>query len=299
LGGMPIEKVASKIDDSATVELSISYEMIGDAGRTWAITPGGRFSKDYPGVRELAVALAELGNRALIYDRPNCGESDVCFIGSTESAMQADVLAAVIRQLDLGPTVIIGGSGGARVSLLTAARHRDIASGLAVWMISGGVYGLMHVGLGYCAESITAAWNHGMQAVVDLPETAMGNWREVLTRNPSNRRRILDQDPKGFIATMERWLMAYCPCGDDLVPGLPDSGARALDTPALVFRSGASDAAHTRQTSERVAELLPRARLVEPPWKDTEWIDSQIGRRFVNWPMLAPILHTWATDTLS
>jgi pimeloyl-ACP methyl ester carboxylesterase len=295
---VPKTKVNTKVDGLESVELSISYEVIGDSGRTWAITPGGRFSKDYPGVRELAVALADLGNRALIYDRPNTGESDVCLVGSTESAMQADVLAALVSQLDLAPAVIIGGSGGARVSLLTAARHPDVASGLSVWMISGGVYGLMHVGVGYCASSIVAAWNGGMQAVVGLPVTEHGNWSEVLERNPSNRQRLLDQDPKEFIATMERWLLAYCPCGDDLVPGLPDKIARAMDVPAMVFHSGASDAAHTRRTSERVAELLPNARLVEPPWEDTEWLDSNIGRRFVNWPRLAPILHQWANEAI-
>jgi pimeloyl-ACP methyl ester carboxylesterase len=55
---------------------SIAYEVIGD-GRPWVITPGGRFSKDSPGVRELAAALAERGNRVLVWDRPNCGASDV------------------------------------------------------------------------------------------------------------------------------------------------------------------------------------------------------------------------------
>ena len=50
--------------------LSIAYEVVGE-GRPWVLTPGGRFSKDYPGVRELAVALAEQGNRVLIWDRPN------------------------------------------------------------------------------------------------------------------------------------------------------------------------------------------------------------------------------------
>src|SRR5207245_6704974 len=104
--------------------LSISYEVIGD-GRPWVITPGGRFSKDSPGVRELAAALAERGNRVLIWDRPNCGASDVCFTGPSESAMQADVLAGLLERLDMAPAVIAGGSGGSRVSLLTAARHRD------------------------------------------------------------------------------------------------------------------------------------------------------------------------------
>src|SRR5580693_4432673 len=98
----------------------VSYEIIGDQGRPWAITPGGRFSKDSPGVRELAVALAERGNRVLIWDRPNCGASDVRFTGSSESAMQADVLAHLLRELGMTGAVIAGGSGGSRVSLLTA-----------------------------------------------------------------------------------------------------------------------------------------------------------------------------------
>src|SRR4051794_38932105 len=177
--------------------LTISYEVIGE-GRPWTITPGGRFSKDSPGVRELAQALAATGNQVLIWDRPNCGESDVCFTGDSESAMQADTLAALLRHLDMTPAIITGGSGGSRVSLLTAARHPDVAAGVAMWWISGGVYGLMVLGTHYCGGSIAAAWNGGMQAVADLDE-----WAEVQQRNPRNRQLLLDQDPKQFIATME------------------------------------------------------------------------------------------------
>jgi pimeloyl-ACP methyl ester carboxylesterase len=90
--------------------LSISYEVFGN-GQPWAITPGGRFSKDSPGVRELAQALAERGNRVLIWDRPNTGESDVCFDGSSESAMQADTLAGLLVELDMTPAVIAGARG--------------------------------------------------------------------------------------------------------------------------------------------------------------------------------------------
>ena len=49
-------------------------------------------------MRQLADALADQGNRVLIWDRPNCGESDVCFEGSSESAMQADALAGAARR---------------------------------------------------------------------------------------------------------------------------------------------------------------------------------------------------------
>src|SRR5580704_18552123 len=103
-------------------EVAIEYEVVGE-GRPWVITPGGRFTKDSPGVRQLAAALAEQGNRVLIWDRPNCGASDVCFEGSSESAVQADALVGLLEHLEMTPAIIAGGSGGARVSLLAAARH--------------------------------------------------------------------------------------------------------------------------------------------------------------------------------
>ena len=196
------------------------------------------------------------------------------------------------------PAVMIGGSGGARVSLLTASRHPIITRGLAVWMMSGGIFGLLNVGTGYCSASIEAVWNGGMEAVVAIPETTQGNWQEQMRRNPANREKILAQDPRVFRETMQRWLTAYCPCAD-LVPGVPEEQARAMDRPALVFRSGESDPYHTRETSEALAKLLPSAQLVEPPWGDREWIDSKIGYRFVNWPRLAPHLHKWAVATFS
>ena len=273
--------------------VSLAYEVIGE-GRPWVITPGGRFSKDEPGVRELAAALAEQGNRVLVWDRPNCGESDVCFEGSSESAMQADALAGLLEHVGMAPAVIAGGSGGARVSLLTASRHRSVASGLALWWISGGVYGLLVLATHYCGGSLAAAWTEGMESVADLPE-----WAESLARNPSNRPRFLDQDSGTFVETMERWMATYCPRDDEHVPGLPDADARALDLPALVFRSGASDANHTRATSEALAELLPKATLAEPPWGDREWIERGLARAargegiFSRWPLLAPQLLEW------
>lgn len=284
---------------TAMVEgLHISYELVGE-GRPWVLTPGGRFSLDSPGVRELAEALARHGNEVVIWDRPNTGSSDVCFTGSSESAMQADVCAGLLRHLDLAPAVIAGGSGGARVSLLTAARHRDVTAALAIWWLSGGVQGLISLGDHYCSGSIVAAWTGGMEAVAALPE-----WAEVLERNPSNRQRFLDQDPAEFIATFERWMLAYCPCDGLLVPGLDDADVRALDVPVLVFRSGASDAYHTRETSEQIARLLPDAELTEPPWGDREWVERSAAAAngeglFARWPLLAPVLQAFVERRLA
>ncbi|OHV49078.1 alpha/beta hydrolase [Pseudofrankia sp. BMG5.36] len=284
----------------ATVDgLSISYEIVGSGdGQAWAVTPGGRYSKDTPGIRELATALAEgTGGRALIWDRPNTGASDVCFTGESESQMQADALGGLIRQLGLGPTVIAGGSGGSRVSMLTAARHRDIAAGLAIWWISGGVYGLMSLGVHYCSGSFVAAWNGGMEAVAALPE-----WAEVIEGNPGNRQRILDQDRQTFMAALERWMAVYCPDDTALVPGLSDEEAAKLDLPTLVLRSGESDIHHRRETSEKIAAALPNAVLREPPWGDTEWADRHTPEAvkeglFARWPLLAPQLLDWYRKT--
>ncbi|HEX4775444.1 MAG TPA: alpha/beta hydrolase [Acidimicrobiia bacterium] len=278
----------------ATVDIdgtTIAYEIVGDGGPPWVITPGGRFSKDVPGIRDLAEAIAAHGQRVIIWDRPNTGASDVCFDGDSESAMQADKLAGLLRSLDLAPAVVVGGSGGARVSLLTATRHPDVVSKLAMLWISGGVYGLMLLGVHYCGESIRVAWRNGMEAVVELPE-----WAEVLERNPGNRARFLALDPGEFVATLERWMLVYCPDERATVPGVTDDELARLDVPTLVFRSGTRDPHHTRATSERVAALIPGAQLVEPPWGDDEWNERGDAARegrgalFERWPLLAPQL---------
>ncbi|MGE0880300.1 MAG: alpha/beta fold hydrolase [Acidimicrobiia bacterium] len=289
--------------------LDIAYDVIGSGGQPWIITPGGRFSKDYPGIRTMAEALAAEGQTAIIWDRPNCGESSVCFDGSSESRMQADTEAQLLRQLGLGPAIVVGGSGGARVSLLTAGHHPDVVRGLGVWWMSGGTFGLMSLAMTYGGPSLAAAWREGIETVPGLAE-----WKEVTTRNPANVDRILKQDRKTFIATMERWMQAYFPRDDELVPGIKDADVRAMNVPTLVFRSGESDAHHTRETSERLAALVPGARLVEPPWGDREWIERGAAAAagggsgptgtttpgsslFDRWYLLVPQLVEWARGT--
>jgi pimeloyl-ACP methyl ester carboxylesterase len=282
----------------ATIEVDgtlIAYEIVGDSGPPWVVTPGGRFSKDVPGIRELAQTLAAAGKRVVIWDRPNCGASDVCFDGASESAMQADALAGLLRAIDCAPAVVFGGSGGSRVSLLTAVRHPDVVSQLAMVWISGGTYGLLTLAVHYCGESVRAAWQDGMEGVVALPE-----WAEVLERNPRNRDRFLALDPREFIATLERWMLVYCPSPDSTVPGLVDEQLRVLTVPTLIFRSGESDPHHTRATSEMLHTLIPSSQLVEPPWPDDEWKQRGIAARegtgalFECWPLLAPQLLEFA-----
>jgi pimeloyl-ACP methyl ester carboxylesterase len=269
--------------------LDIAYELHGD-GPPVAITPGGRFSMDTNGVRDLALAMAEGGMKALIWDRPNTGASDVCFDGDFESNLHADTLAGLIRELGLGKTSIIGGSAGSRVSLLTVRRHPDVAHRLAVWWITGGFFGLLSLANHYCGGLWRAVQAGGMEAVVALPEM-----QETISKNPGNRDRLLAIDPKEFAATMERWGPHFLQPEDAPVPGFTAADFARIQVPTLIFRSSATDLAHPRRTTEWVHELIPGSRLVEPPFSEDEWneqsaayLASGVNNLFVNWPKLAP-----------
>ena len=270
--------------------LGIEYELFGpkDAPAI-VLTPGGRFAKDSPGLPELARVLAAGGRRVLLWDRPNCGASDISFEGKSESDLQARTLIELIRALELGPTAVAAGSGGSRVSLIAAARDPEAVSHLIVWWISGGALSLISLAAYYCVGSAIAASRGGMAAVADSP-----GWAEQIQRNPKNRDILLAQDPERFIETMERWALAYMPNEASPVPGMsPESFAR-LRMPVLIYRSGKSDLSHTRRTSEWVHELIPHSELREPPWPDDEW-NNRSGYamkhgsgHFAGWPALAP-----------
>src|ERR1700722_10349342 len=272
--------------------LGIEYELVGpkDAPAI-ALTPGGRFAKDSPGLPELAQALAAGGRRVLLWDRPNCGASDISFAAESESALQARTLIELIRALELGPTALAAGSGGSRVSLIAAAREPEAVSHLIVWWISGGALSLISLAAYYCVNSAIAASRGGMAAVAELP-----GWSEQIERNPKNRDILLAQDPQRFIETMERWALAYMPSKTSPVPGMPPESFARLRMPVLVYRSGKSDLSHTRRTSEWVHELIPHSELREPPWPDDEW-NNRSGHaakhgsgHFAGWPALAPAI---------
>lgn len=269
--------------------IAIDYDLIGPRGApAIALTPGGRFARDSAGLPELADALAADGRRVLLWDRPNCGASDISFAGDSESELHAHTLTELIRALELGPTALAAGSAGSRTSLIAASRDPEVVSHLILWWISGGPIGLLSLAYYYCCESAIAASIGGMAAVAELPA-----WAEQIERNPANRDILLAHDPQQFIGIMERWAMVYIPSPDSPVPGMSAEHFRALTMPTLIYRSGESDLSHTRQTSEWVHQLIPHAILREPPWPDEEWNNrlmqsmKQSGDLFSGWPALA------------
>ena len=271
----------------------IEYELHGkDGDLAVALTPGGRFTMDVPGLREFAGELVKGGRQVLIYDRPNCGYSDVCLEGESESENQAERLAGLIRHLGLGPTVIAGGSGGARVSMLAASRNPDICSHLAMWWISGDPIGLMQLATYYCGEAASLASKGGMEAVMEAT-----SWAENFQKNPVARETVRTMDPDRFISVMQKWASAYVPSDISPVPGMKPIDFARLTMPTLVFKSHKSDISHTETTSLWVHRLIPHSKLVIPPWRDDEW-NYQSGETaagkghslFTSWPKLAPVI---------
>ena len=268
--------------------LGIEYELLGDpAAPPVAVTPGGRFSKDAAGIRELGEALAAEGKRVLLWDRPNCGASDLCFEGESESKLQAQVLCGLIEALDLGPTALAGGSSGSRVSMLAAAHRPELVSHLVLWWISGGISGLLMLASYYCCESAVAASMGGMERVAAMPI-----WAEQIERNPRSRAFILGQDPNDFIARMEKWAATYIPSEGSPLPSTSAEDLARLTMPVMIFRGSPTDLFHPAWVCELVHRHIPGSQLVDPPWPDDVFARRMLDGSglFADCPQLAPAI---------
>lgn len=247
---------------------TIQYEVLGAAsGESVVLTPGGR--QDMESVRPLAERLAETGRyRVIIYDRRNCGASDVIIAGDKpEHDIWADDIAELLRQLDAAPAWVGGSSAGARASLLTAVRHSDVVKGLLLWWITGGTAAAEQLGEQYYDQFIRAAEQDDMAGVL-----ATAFFAERAAQNPANRQRLLDMTPETFIAVMRGWRTAFH--DRTVVLGLTDDEIRGIHVPVVIVPG--NDAIHPTPVAEYLHQLLPQSVLHPHPWADTEmvWRDS-------------------------
>jgi len=245
---------------------NVVYEILGSSGDLIVLTPGGRFSKDVPGLRPLAEALVDGGYRVLLWDRPNCGKSDVQFYGQSESHMRAETLHGLLTALDTGPCIIAGGSGGARDSMLTTMLYPELVTKLVVWNIVGGVYGMYQLGAFYVLPSIQAVRWSGIDGLLKVPE-----WRQRIEENPNNKQRILDLDADEFLKVMLRWLNAFVPKPGQTIPGVDDEMFDRIRVPTLIIRGGEKDWDHPKRTSLEVSCLIKASKLIDPPWPEDAW----------------------------
>jgi pimeloyl-ACP methyl ester carboxylesterase len=252
---------------------NVVYEILGSEGDFIALTPGGRFSKDIPGLRPLAEALVAGGYRVLLWDRPNCGASDVQFYGYSESHMRAETLMQLITKLDIGPCIIAGGSGGARDSILTTILYPELVTKLAVWNIVGGVYGSFVLGGHYIVPSILAVRGAGINGLLHV-----GEWKERVAANTANEARLRGLDADEFLKVMLRWLNAFVSKPGQTIPGVEDFLFDDIKVPTLIIRGGENDWDHPKRTSLEVSCLIKGSQLIDPPWPEDAW--ERAGEKF-------------------
>lgn len=274
----------------------VVYEFVGpDDGEVVVITPGGRFSKDVGGLHELAGALAEGGKRVLLWDRPNCGKSDVQLYGRSESHMRAETLGLLLRELGIDQVLVAGGSGGARDSIIFTMMWPDLVHKLAVWSIVGGTFSTMTLAGVYVLNELRVVRSEGIEGVLKMSGPA-GGWADLVAANPRNRERLLDLGTDGFERAMNRWLDAFVPKPNEPIPGVSDWEFEGIKVPTLIIRGGERDFDHPKRTSMEVHSLIAGSRLIEPPWPEDAWeraLEASFagtGNLFDPWVLAAPVL---------
>lgn len=252
---------------TATVRgATVAYEVIGTSGPWLAQSPGGRRPKEE--VKAMAQQIAGGGFRVLIYDRRNCGASDVVLEGDdTEYEIWADDLYALMQQLGALPAYVSGASSGCRLSVLFALRHPDAVCGLLLRGVTGGSFAAKRLAENYYYQYIRAAEAGGMAAVCETE-----HWKERIAANPGNRARIMALDPKRFGQSFRKWAQAFLDGAELPMIGVTEAELRGIKVPTQVIPG--HDRTHNRATGMRVGSLIPGAEIIDLLGQD---VDSDIA----------------------
>lgn len=166
--------------------------------------------------------------------------------------LHADDLAALITALDVGPTIVVGSSGGARVALDLIRRHPHLVRGA---VLSEPPVGALAPDLfsGMIAEVAPAlqraAEIDGPRAAVDAFFTAIcpGLWSRI---DEQHKDRYRDNATQLFI---DLGMPPYQITRDDIAH---------IDVPALIL-AGAESHPALRTAAQTLAKWLPDARYLE------------------------------------
>ena len=229
----------------------MNYKILGNTGPWVALSPGGR--RDISGIENQAGKLADLGYRVVIFDRRNCGASDVVIDGNdSEYEIWADDVHELMNHLGALPAVVGGSSSGCRTALLFALRHPESVRALLLWRVTGGRFACERLAEEYYGQYITAAKSGGMAAVC-----GMEHWQERIKARPENRNALMQMDPQHFIRVMSRWQEYFLKGADLPVIGATEADLRSIKVPACIIPG--NDLTHGRQTGETLGRLLQKS----------------------------------------
>jgi pimeloyl-ACP methyl ester carboxylesterase len=231
--------------------VNINYKVLGDHGPWVALSPGGR--RDISGIEFLASKVAEKGHRVVIFDRRNCGASDVVIDGNeSEYEIWADDVYELLRQLNALPAVVGGSSSGCRTALLFALSHPDSVRALLLWRVTGGRFACERLAEEYYGQHIKAAQQGGMEAVCE-----MEHWKERIAAKPENRDALMRMTPQRFIEVMSHWREYFLKGADLPVIGATEADLNSIKVPTCVVPG--NDLTHGPQVVENLSRAMPHA----------------------------------------
>ena len=243
---MPIAKIRG---------IHLNYEILGDEGPWIALSPGGR--RGVEGIKTIAQNLSAKGYRILIFDRRNCGASDIGITGgSSETEEWADDLYQLTSQLGIQPCIVGGGSSGCRTAVVYAIRHAKAVSGLLIWRITGGAYAALSLGVEYYSEYIKEAGLGGMAAICKTEF-----FSERIRENPRNLEILMQMDPTFFVEIMVRWMCAFVSDANETMIGASADQLGNIKVPVLMFCG--NDRHHAPEACIGMSKILADRELVD------------------------------------
>ena len=264
--------------------ISMWYEVFGDTGPWVALSPGGR--REGAAAAGLARKMAASGHRVVIFDRRNCGASDVS-IGTegSESEVWADDLHELLTQLGALPVVAGGGSSGCRLAVLLALRYPDDVSGLLLWRVTGGRHACEMLDHQYYGAFIEAAQKGGMKAVCETEHFA-----GCIAANPRNRDYLMSLPVEEFIRRMRAWGDYFLRDSDLPIIGATEDDLKSLRVPACIVPG--NDWRHNPRVAARAAELILTSELHDlvkvqrdvdlGPHEDWDEIEDEMSTTFTD-----------------
>lgn len=263
---------------------SMGYLVLGDNGPWVALSPGGRREKE--GAEGLGRKMAVAGYRVVLFDRRNCGASDVS-IGAdkSESEVWAEDLHRLLSELGALPVVAGGGSSGCRLAVLLALRHPEAVSALLLWRVTGGEHACKALAKMYYDDFVEVAEQGGMQAVCETKHFAA-----CIARNPRNRDILMNFTVEEFSRRMRDWAGYFLRNKDLPIIGASEDDLRSLRVPACLVPG--NDWRHNPSVAVRAAELIPTAELHDlikvqrdvdlAPHEDWYEIDDEMAATFAD-----------------
>ncbi len=230
--------------------VSLHYEVLGDRGPFVALQPGGRRAGS--SLRSLASKIAEAGNRVVIYDRRNTGQSSIAIEGESENDEWAEDLHELLQSIDALPAFIGGSSSGCRLAMILTLRRPEDVRGLLLWRVTGGAHAAERLTNQYYTSHIEAAKRGGMAAVCGLE-----HWTEVIGVNSQARDILMAMDPQDFISRMDRWRASFLAGADHPVIGVSPAQLRSMTVPACICPG--ADPVHPREPGQVAHRLMPNA----------------------------------------